>query len=54
LEKSNVIDDIFDRDHLPKLNQDWVNNPNKPTIPKEIEAVSKTSITEGKNKPKAR
>jgi hypothetical protein len=32
---------FFDKHHLPQLNQEQVNNINKPITPKEIEAVIK-------------
>ena len=33
------MDNLLDRHHVPKLNQDQVNNINSPISPKEIEAV---------------
>jgi len=35
------MDTFLDRYQVLKLNQDQINNPNNPTIPKEIEAVIK-------------
>jgi hypothetical protein len=37
------MDDFLDRYHLPKLNQDQINNLNRPVTPKEAEAVIKSS-----------
>jgi hypothetical protein len=37
------MDDFLDRYQLPKLNQDQVDNLNKPITPKKIEAVIKIS-----------
>ena len=36
---------FLDRYHLPKLNQDQINNLNRSTIPNEIEAVIKSFPT---------
>ena len=39
------MDNFHNRYHLSKLNQDQINNLNKPIIPKEIEAFIKFSQT---------
>jgi hypothetical protein len=39
------MDDFLDRYHLPKLNQDQINNLNRPITPKEIEAAIKNFLT---------
>jgi hypothetical protein len=39
LENLDEMDKFLDRYHVPKLNQDQVNNLNDPISPKEIEAV---------------
>jgi len=46
------MDDFPDRYHLPKLNQDQVNNLNHTITPKEIEAAIK-SLKKKKKKPRA-
>ena len=45
LENLNEMDDFLDRFHLPKTNQNHVNNLNTPIIPKEIEASIKSLPT---------
>ena len=39
------MDNFLDTYHFPKLNQDQINNLNKPIIPKEIEVVTKSLQT---------
>ena len=41
LENLNEMKNSLERYHLPKLNQDWVNNLNMVITPKEIEAFVK-------------
>jgi hypothetical protein len=41
LENQNEMDDFLDRYHLPKLNQDQINNLSSPVTPKEVEAFIK-------------
>jgi len=53
LENLDEMDDFLDRYHVPKLNQDHVNNVNIPTTPQKMEAVIK-SFPAGEGKPRAR
>ena len=46
------MDGFLDRYHIPKLNQDQINNLNRPITPKEIEAVIKSLPT--KKEPRTR
>ena len=43
------IDWFLDKYHLPKLNQDQVNNLNRPVSSEEIEAVIKNLLTKKKS-----
>ena len=45
LENLNKMDDFLHRYYLPKLNQDQVNDLNRPINPKQIEAVLKNLAT---------
>ena len=49
LENVKEMDNFLDRYHIPKLNQDQVNNLNRPITCKEIEAVI-TILPENKQK----
>jgi hypothetical protein len=53
LENLNEMDKFLDRYHVPKLNQDQVNDLNSPISPKEIEAVI-NSLPTKKKKPRTR
>jgi hypothetical protein len=47
------MNNVLDRYHLSKLNQDKVNNPNIPETPKEMQAVIKSlqTISQTNKKP---
>jgi hypothetical protein len=46
------MDDLLDRTHFPKLNQDQANNLNSPIITKERDSHHK-SLNEEKNPPES-
>jgi hypothetical protein len=43
LKNVNEMNDLLDRYHLPKLNQDQLNNVKSPIISRELEAIIKIS-----------
>jgi hypothetical protein len=45
------MDKFLDRYHVPKLNQDQVNDLNNPIFPKEVEAVINSLPTKKKKSP---
>jgi hypothetical protein len=47
LENLEEMDNLLDRYHVPKLNQDEINDFNNPISPKEIEAVKKIPGPDG-------
>jgi hypothetical protein len=42
MENLKEMDYFLDRYHLPKLNQDQIDNANRPMTPKEMEVVIKS------------
>ena len=55
LENLNEMDDFLDRYHWPKLNQDQINNLNRPIIPVEIVTIIMSlKQTNKQTKPRAR
>jgi hypothetical protein len=46
------MDNFLNSYHVPKLNQDQINEPNSPISPKEIEAVINSLQTKKKKKKK--
>ena len=48
LDKLDEMDNFLDRYQVTKLNQDQINHLNSPITPKEIEAVIKSLLTNGR------
>ena len=51
LENLDEMDNVLDRYHVPKLNQDQINDLNSPISPKEIEAVTNSLPTKKSQRP---
>jgi hypothetical protein len=54
LENLNEMENFLDRFHLPKLNQDQINDLNRSITPKKVKAVIKSLLAKKKKRPRAR